>query len=300
MFVKTRLTDKGDRVSVNGWFCPGPDLRDYNDRHKKVTALLALKSRSDFFLANDEDLPDTVDLSDDFPQVRDQGPLGACVAFGIVSIFEYHAIRHMGMYERLSERSLYKNMRFLLQLKGDSGGYVRAGMGAAKAIGIAPSKYWPYNIPAFDDDIPAEVQMLSRSYEGITYLRHDGGTNTPPICALASAKKYLAAGFPFVFAFYGFNSFNDSGYVPMPGPNESAIWGHCVAAVGYDDYIEIESADRQSNSKGAVIFRNSWGSRWGINQGHGYLPYDYFLRQYALDMWTVLDANWLDSDLYGF
>ena len=299
MFVKMRQTDKGETVSVNGWFYPGPDLRDYNDRHKKVTALLALKSRSDFFLANEDDLPDTIDLRDIFPQVRDQGPLGSCVAFGIVSIFEYHAIRNMGIYERLSERSLYKNMRFLLQFKGDSGGYVRAGMGAAKAIGIAPSKYWPYDIPSFDESIPAEVQTLSKNYEGITYLRHDGGQNTPPACALASAKKYLAAGFPFAFGFYGFDSFEDNGKVPMPRANESAQWGHCVSAVGYDDYIEILSADGEAISKGAIIFRNSWGNRWGF-EGYGYLPYDYFLRQYALDMWTILDAKWLDTDLYGF
>lgn len=298
MFVKQRLTKEGESVTVNGWFYPGPDLRDYNDRHEKIVALLD-NSTTDFYLASDDDLPEKVDLRAHFPPIRNQGALGSCVAFGIVATFEYHSFRSQGKYIRLSERSLYKNMRFLLQLSGDSGGFVRAGMGAAKAIGIAPDKYWPYDIDDFDRKIPAEVQSLSRNYEGISYLRHDGGSNTPPICALASAKKYLAAGFPCAFAFYGFESFNDNGWIPMPGPDESAQWGHCVTAVGYDDTVEILGNHDKGLSKGAIIFRNSWGKNWGI-KGYGFLPYDYFLRQYAVDMWTVLDASWLDSKLYGF
>lgn len=297
MFVKKRQTTRGEMVTVNGWFPPLPDLRDYNDRHEKIVALFH-NSNTDFYLALEDDLPDKVDLRNDFPPIRDQGALGSCVAFGIIATFEYHSIKTNGQYIRLSERSLYKNMRFLLQLSGDSGGYVRAGMGAAKAIGIAPAKYWPYNIFDFDETIPAEVQMLSRNYEGISYLRHDGGLNTPPICALISAKKYLAAGFPFAFAFYGFDSFNDNGWIPLPSPGESAQWGHCVTAVGYDDNAEILGSGG-TLSRGAIMFRNSWSKNWGI-KGYGYLPYDYFLRQYALDMWTLLSAEWLDSGLYGF
>lgn len=303
MFVKQRQTSQGENVTVNGWFQPPIDLRDYNDRHDRIKNIAWIfnvgRDKAVLLEATEDDLPKIVDLRSKFPPIRNQGNLGSCVAFGTIAVFEYHALKVFEKYTKLSELAHYKNMRFLMQVTGDTGSYVRIGMGAAKALGIPPNKYWVYDTRYFDNDIPASVQMLGRNYEGITYLRHDAGTNTPPACAVLSAKKYLASGLPFVFAFYGFQSFDDDGKVPLPGPNEYAEWGHCVAAVGYDDTIVIPTGDGKSTTRGAFIFRNSWGKNWGI-KGYGYLPYEYFLRQYAMDMWTVIDAKWLDSGLYGF
>ena len=66
----------------------------------------------------------------------------------------------------------------------------------------------------------------------------------------------LAEGFPFVFGFTVYESFEsqpvaDTGIVPMPTTGEKVVGGHCVAAVGYDD------------TKRAFIIRNSWGTGWG-------------------------------------
>jgi len=304
MFVKQINLSSGEKATVGGWFQPPIDLNDYSDRHEKVRRVLNRGNGAvETFLtkASEGDLPGIIDLRSKFPPIRNQGQLGSCVAFGVASLFEYHALKTQGKYTPLSERALYKSMRFLMQLRGDSGGYVRAGMGAAKALGIPPDRYWPYDVARFDDEIPAIVQNIGENFSGITYLRHDAGANTPPVCALLSAKKYLAAGFPFVFGVYGFQSFDsgEKGKIPLPGPTESAQWGHCVAGVGYDDQIVISTGDGKATTQGAIIFRNSWGSSWGL-KGYGYLPYEYFLRQYATDMWTVIDATWLDSGLYGF
>ena len=53
-------------------------------------------------------------------------------------------------------------------------------------------------------------------------------------------KAVLAAGFPFVFGFTVYESFESdavakSGMVEMPGETESVVGGHAVMAVGYDD-----------------------------------------------------------------
>ena len=66
----------------------------------------------------------------------------------------------------------------------------------------------------------------------------------------------LAAGFPFVFGFTVYASFESdyvarTGHVPMPHWFERAIGGHAVMAVGYDD------------ASSTFIVRNSWGPGWG-------------------------------------
>jgi C1A family cysteine protease len=93
-------------------------------------------------------------------------------------------------------------------------------------------------------------------------------------------KGCLASGFPFVFGFTVYESFESpevakTGHAPLPGPTEQAIGGHAVMAVGYDD------------SQQTFIVRNSWGTGWGM-QGYFTLPCAY-LSQPSLssDFWTI-------------
>ena len=57
---------------------------------------------------------------------------------------------------------------------------------------------------------------------------------------LDQMRGCLASGFPFVFGFSVYSSFESpevaaTGVVPMPAPDESIVGGHAVMAVGYDD-----------------------------------------------------------------
>jgi C1A family cysteine protease len=93
-------------------------------------------------------------------------------------------------------------------------------------------------------------------------------------------KGCLAAGFPFVFGFSVYESFETqavakTGVVPMPDKKEKMLGGHAVMAVGYDD------------SEGRFIVRNSWGPKWGQG-GFFTMPYDYLVNQdLAADFWTI-------------
>jgi C1A family cysteine protease len=93
-------------------------------------------------------------------------------------------------------------------------------------------------------------------------------------------KGYVASGYPFVFGFTVYESFEsqavaDSGVVPMPSPTEETLGGHAVLAVGYDD-----SAQR-------FIIRNSWGTGWGMN-GYFTMPYGYVTDANLADnLWTI-------------
>lgn len=97
-------------------------------------------------------------------------------------------------------------------------------------------------------------------------------------------KGCIASGFPIVFGFTVYDSFESNevartGVVPLPAPSESVLGGHAVVAVGYDDAGQC------------FIVRNSWGDGWGM-QGYCTMPYAYLAqRSLASDFWTVRLVN---------
>ena len=110
-------------------------------------------------------------------------------------------------------------------------------------------------------------------YKIKTYQRLDN-TN------LSILKGCLASGYPFVFGFTVYESFESqqvatSGIVPMPASAEKVVGGHAVDCVGYDD------------SKQLFIVRNSWGTGWGL-KGYCMMPYTYLTSSnLADDFWTI-------------
>jgi len=90
----------------------------------------------------------------------------------------------------------------------------------------------------------------------------------------------LAEGYPFVFGFTVYESFESpavakTGVLDMPKPQEKTLGGHAVMAVGYDDKAK------------RFLVRNSWGSDWGL-KGYFTIPYDYLdSRNLADDFWTI-------------
>lgn len=74
--------------------------------------------------------------------------------------------------------------------------------------------------------------------------------------------------------------------------------GHAIFAVGYDDNKIIKnSSPKAVESKGAFLIRNSWGEGWG-DKGYGWLPYDYVLHGLAEDWWSLIKAEWVDTEQF--
>ena len=71
----------------------------------------------------------------------------------------------------------------------------------------------------------------------------------------------------------------------MPKQGDTLLGGHAMGIVGYDD------------SQKLLLVRNSWGTSWASN-GYGYLPYDYFLKGFADDVWTLTQADFVDTNLF--
>ena len=104
----------------------------------------------------------------------------------------------------------------------------------------------------------------------------------PEGCAqvLNQMKGCLASGYPFVFGFTVYESFESpqvaqTGIAPMPAAGEKVLGGHAVLAVGYED------------SSQRFVIRNSWGDGWGMG-GYFTFPYAYLTdANLSDDFWTV-------------
>lgn len=138
-----------------------------------------------------------------------------------------------------------------------------------------------------------ETNLLHAS-DAIFWLDDPPGHSPENI--LAEIKKSLAAELPAMFGFSVYNSIPAVGDgnldIPYPKRGDTLEGGHAVLAVGYDD-------DKKINGEtGAILIRNSWGTQWG-DKGYGWLPYKYVLNGLADDFWSLVKADFLDTDLFN-
>jgi C1A family cysteine protease len=235
-------------------------------------------------------LAPTIDLRAWCSPIEDQGALGSCTANAAVGMIEYFERRAFGKHIDGSRLFVYKTTRDLLRWTGDKGAYLRTTMGSLVLFGVPPESYWPYDISKFDIEPTPFVYALGQNFQSLTYFRLDPAGLTPNQ-VLANVKTYLASGFPAIFGFPVYDEFMQvasNGLVAMPKANSHYYGGHAIMAVGYDDNLMI-GAD-----KGALLIRNSWGPSWGLS-GYAWLSYKYVTAGLAVDWWSNIKAEWVDT-----
>lgn len=73
---------------------------------------------------------------------------------------------------------------------------------------------------------------------------------------------------------------------------------HSVVVAGFDDQKQIRHANPGSEATaGALLIRNSWGTAWG-DHGYGWLPYAYVLSGLAVDWWSLITSEWVDTGVF--
>ena len=246
------------KIKRYGWVRDLPDHRD----HLYSVPFEVLKA-----------LPTQVDLRGQCPPVYDQGQLGSCTANAIAAAIEFERMRQKLQDFMPSRLFIYYNERVMEgTVDSDSGAQIRDGIKSVATIGDCPEAEWPYDISKFADKPPTSCYNDAAKVKAVSY--------SSVLQSLNQLKGCLAAGFPFVFGFTVYDSFEsqavaESGVVPMPGPNEQVLGGHAVIAVGYDD------------SQQRFMVRNSWNTTWGL-QGYFTMPYSYLTdANLADDFWTI-------------
>ena len=247
------------QIAHYGWIPDLPDQRDF----QYAVPLPVIGA-----------LPASADLTSACPPVYDQGQLGSCTANAIAGALEFdHMKQNLSPVFVPSRLFIYYNERVIEgTVNADSGAQLRDGMKSVGTQGVCSEDMWPYNIANFQEQPTNDCYQVALQHKAILYQRVTRD--------LSQMKGCLASGYPFVFGFTVYESFESdqvakTGNAPMPQPGENTLGGHAVLAVGYDDANQW------------FIARNSWGTGWGM-QGYFTLPYTYLTSpSLSSDFWTV-------------
>ncbi|MFO7919168.1 MAG: C1 family peptidase [Anaerolineae bacterium] len=292
-----------------GWLPDYPDFRDYTVDQMEVPTVHQRATHKDPIKAMLKEvgvadletvkLNKSADLRRWCSPIEDQESLGSCTAQAAAAVVEYFERRAFGESIDVSRLFIYKVSRNMLGWTGDTGAYLRTTMGALVLFGAPPEEYWPYDIDNFDQEPSAFCYSYARNYQAISYYRLD-----PPTIRrdqlLKRVKANLGSGLPSMFGFTVYSSIGqaaETGKVPYPSFGERRLGGHAVVAVGFDDDMEIENQDAAEVTTGALLIRNSWGEGWG-EDGYGWLPYKYVLESQAIDWWSLLRNEWIETKAF--
>jgi len=305
---------ENQRVGVElgmGWLPDYPDHRDYkierveiSERAKSVGVKESINEmllRMGYKGAVRASIPTEFSLKGWCPPIENQGSLGSCTANAGVALMEYYERRAFGKHIDASRLFLYKATRNLLHWTGDTGAFIRTTMGAMVLFGVCPEEYWAYKIEDFDVEPSAFCYSFAQDYKTIQYYKLDPMDISRELL-LNRIKCFITAGLPPMFGFTVFSSIgqaNGDGKIPFPSEEERILGGHAIAAVGFHDEIEIENTLTGDKTIGALLIRNSWGTGWG-DDGYGWLPYKYVLESLAVDWWTLIKSEWVDTGVFKF
>lgn len=241
-----------------GWVPDLPDQRDFCYAASRATL---------------RKLPATVDLRKHCPKVYDQGELGSCTANAIGAAFEFGLGKQKLKNFMPSRLFIYYNERVIEHTVSiDNGAMIRDGMKSVNKQGVCSERKWPYKVAKFATRPSASCYSEALSHQVLSY--HRVGRD------LKQMKGCLAEGYPFVFGFSVYESFESetlakTGKLNLPEKDERQIGGHAVLAVGFNDATK------------RFWVRNSWGTSWG-KKGYFTMPYDYLLNgSLSDDFWTM-------------
>jgi C1A family cysteine protease len=219
-------------------------------------------------------LPASADVSAGCSRVEDQGQIGSCTANASTDAMEFLEIRAGAQVTQLSRLFVYWTTRVLIERGSpadDSGAHIRDVMKSLRKYGACPEASWPYD-PGYMSAKPtpvafaeAKLRMVTSyaAVPGLDGVRHSLAVDGLPVVGGFSVPESMMSA-----------ECASTGIVVFPASGERIVGGHAILFVGYDDSTRL------------VKFKNSWSEKWGKG-GYGFLPYVFFERRLADDLWQV-------------
>lgn len=218
-------------------------------------------------------VPPSVDLQPQCPAVYDQETLGSCTAQAVAALVQFLMKKHGFKWWIASRLAIYYWERVIEgTVDQDSGASLSDAIKVVTRTGCPHESMWWYNINKFA--VKPNQKVVADA------ANHKVKVGLAVTQDLSHLKSCLAEGYPFIFGFTVYESFNSpvvatTGIMPLPKRNEQILGGHAVMGVGYDD------------KKQMFKVRNSWGTGWGLG-GYFWMPYAFITdRNYADDFWTA-------------
>lgn len=205
--------------------------------------------------------PDTLDLRDDLPAVRNQGTRGTCAAFAAAAIKEWQEHTDSGYTGKMSPEFVY----FYRSNKPDAGMFSRDVMKILTERGCCTEGELPYQktettVPAV---IPADIDVSAVNY----CIKEYAAVKT-----IEGLKTSLYQNGPCYIAFPVYDVRPQ--FWRKSSPDTQAIGGHAVTVVGY--------------TTDGFIIRNSWGTTFG---DAGYVIYPYADFGMHWEIWSSIDSR---------
>jgi C1A family cysteine protease len=208
-------------------------------------------------------LPSKVDLRTGFGKIYNSAQLGSCTATAICESFMYDQKKQNLKTFEPSRLFLYYN---------EKENSIRDGIKSINKLGICEETSWPYTAENFNKKPTDNCYDECKFQKCIKYRRIRN--------KLEQMKAAISKGYPFVFGFSVYASFESPSWdpstqiMPIPTNDEKLLGGHAVVAVGYSD------------KKKCFLIRNSWGSEWGID-GNFLMSYDFITSDECDDFWII-------------
>src|SRR5437660_4905409 len=168
-----------------GWIPDQPDQRDH---------LYAAPSQ--YLTA----LPSSTDLRKKCAPVYDQGQLGSCTAKAIAGAIEFDRMKQK-LSDFVPSRlfSYYNERPIGGTVPVDAGAMIRDGIKWVASDGVCPEPEWPYDIAKFSRKPTAKCYADAKLDRAVSYQSL--------IQDLNQMKGCLASGYPFIFGFTVYQSF---------------------------------------------------------------------------------------------
>lgn len=246
-------------------------------------------------------IPATVDLRPEAPEIFNQGDVSDCTANAMCGNAQMF-LDAVGEACDLSEDFNYFTSRYLMRGNviptEDAGSTVYDALLAAQTFGICTAATWVSN------DADVEIQPPPAAYAEALKYRVDSfaGLNQYPYDPqnpttywftedyLFFAIQYiLAKGYPIQLGFTACESLETlpAGTIYAGSATSAPIGGHAVVIVGYI-MLNVEGVDQL-----VFIVRNSWGADWGMG-GYFYMSAGALYAD-GLDYWILTSFNGINS-----